>query len=157
MSTAEIPRGDSGPRYVRLQVELVLEVSGPGELRDAALDRIGSDAYMPPRERLHAREAVGKDESEALAYLVDPADLLSAVPGVDLVQASWSCAPTEYDPDSDEWNLDEDDSADEDLEVGPDDSGADRDRDHYDLDADRADRADRGPYRESEETEDDTP
>lgn len=110
MSATEIPRGESGPQYVRLQVELVLEVSGPDELRGAALDHIGADEFMPPQERLHARDAVGKDESEALAYLVDPADLLSAVPGVDLVQASWSCAHTEYDPDSDEWDLDEEDA-----------------------------------------------
>ncbi|MEW2519583.1 hypothetical protein [Actinacidiphila alni] len=124
MSTTEIPRGDSGPRYVRLQVELVLEVSGPDELRAAALDHIAADEYMPPQERLHARDAVGNDESEALAYLVDPADLLSAVPGVDLVQASWSCAHTEYDPDSDEWDLDDEDAADGDGDEAEDDGAA---------------------------------
>lgn len=108
MSTTEIPRGESGPAHVRLQVELVLEVSGPDDLRGAALDHIRADEYMPAQERLHAQEAVGKDESEALAYLVDPFDLVSSIPGIDLVQASWSCAHTEYDPESDEWDLDED-------------------------------------------------
>ena len=114
MSTTEIPRGESGPRYVRLQVELVLEVSvrgrpaGCGPRRTSA--RTGS---CRSEEREHAEAAVGKDESEALAYLVDPSDLVSSVPGIELVQASWSCAHTEYDPESDDWNLDEDDDGDD--------------------------------------------
>jgi hypothetical protein len=94
----EMPRGDSGPRYVRFQAELVLEVTDSAGLRAAALTRIAQDAYMPQEERIHAETAAGQDESEALAYLVDPAQLVTAVPGVELVQASWSCAHTEYDP-----------------------------------------------------------
>lgn len=119
MSTTEIPRGDSGPRYVRLQAELVLEVTDAAELRSAALSHIGADAAMPARERGHAEAAVGSDESEALAYLVDPADLITRVPGVELVQASWSCAHTEYDPDE-EWNPDADDTDDDPDEDDPD-------------------------------------
>ncbi|WP_405723985.1 hypothetical protein OG607_16750 [Streptomyces sp. NBC_01537] len=111
MSTTEIPRGESGPRYVRLQVELVLEVTDSGQLAGAALDHIGGDDFMPDDERSHAEAAVKQDESEALAYLVDPFDLVTTVPGIELVQASWSCAHTEYDPDSDEWDLYEDEDA----------------------------------------------
>jgi hypothetical protein len=111
MSTTDIPRGESGPRYVRLQVELVLEVTDSGQLAGAALDHIGGDDFMPDDERLHAEAAVKQDESEALAYLVDPFDLVTTVPGIELVQASWSCAHTEYDPDSDEWDLYEDEDA----------------------------------------------
>ena len=104
-----MPRGDSGPRYVRLQAELVLEVTAGADLRTAALSRIEADAFMPEQERVHARGAVGEDESEALAYLVDPDALLAGVPGVELVQASWSCAHTEYDPDrAAEWAPDTD-------------------------------------------------
>jgi hypothetical protein len=115
MSTTDIPRGESGPRYVRLQVELVLEVNDQDQLTGAALDHIGADESMPDEERSHAEAAVRQDESEALAYLVDPFDLVTTVPGIELVQASWSCAHTEYDPDSDEWDLyeDEDVAADE--------------------------------------------
>ena len=107
MSTTEIPRGDSGPRYLRLQVELVLEVSEADALRTAALARITADVDLLERERAHAQVAAGKDESEALAYLVDPGAVVAAVPGVALVQAAWSCAHTEYDPDaeSDDWSL----------------------------------------------------
>lgn len=111
MSTTEIPRGENGPRYVRLQVELVLEVTGTDELTAAALEHIAGDEYMPDDERTQAEEAVRHDEAEALAYLVDPVDMVTTVPGVELVQASWSSARTEYDPDSDEWDVYEDAAA----------------------------------------------
>ncbi|WP_308013759.1 hypothetical protein [Streptantibioticus parmotrematis] len=102
-----------GARYVRLQVELVLELTDTGELTGAALDQITGDEFMPDDERAHARDAVQRDEAEALAYLVDPFDLVTGVPGVELVQASWNSAHTEYDPDDDEWDLWEDEADDE--------------------------------------------
>jgi hypothetical protein len=108
MTTTDIPRGESGPRYVRLQVELVLEIADREQLTGAALDQIGGDDSLPDEERAHAEAVVKQDESEALAYLVDPFDLVTTVPGIELVQASWSCGHTEYDPDSDEWDLYED-------------------------------------------------
>jgi hypothetical protein len=124
MSTTDIPLGESGPRHLRLQVELVLEITGSGELTDAALDQIGGDEYMPDDERQHAEASVRQDESEALAYLVDPFDLVTSVPGIELVQASWSCAHTEYDPDSDEWDL-YDDEVDDEVDEEVDEEGAD--------------------------------
>ncbi|MEU6340384.1 hypothetical protein ABZ883_05455 [Streptomyces sp. NPDC046977] len=126
MSTTDIPIGETGPRYVRLQVELVLEITGPDELTDAALDQLGGDEYMPDDERQHAESSVRQDESEALAYLVDPFDLVTGVPGVDMVQASWSCAHTEYDPDSDEWDLYDDESADDADDDEAEEAGGDR-------------------------------
>ncbi|MGW7370297.1 hypothetical protein ACWGI8_44525 [Streptomyces sp. NPDC054841] len=96
-------------RYVRLHVELVLEVAEPEALTGAALDRIEADGLMPDEERLHAGSAVREDAAEALAYLVDPFDLVGEVPGVDLAQASWSCEQIDYDPDAEEWILDEED------------------------------------------------
>jgi hypothetical protein len=114
MSTTDIPRGDTGPRHVKLQVELILEVTDTEELTEAALEHIGDDELMPQEERAHAESAVRQDESEALAYLVDPFDLVTTVPGVELVRASWSCAHTEYDPDADEeWDLYEDEEEEE--------------------------------------------
>jgi hypothetical protein len=110
MSATDMPHGVTGPRYLRFQAELVLEVTDGGRLRAAALSHIEADTFMPEQERLHAGSAVGHDESEALAYLVDPARLVTAVPGVELVQASWSCAHTEYDPAAaGTWVSDEDD------------------------------------------------
>ncbi|MFE7774071.1 hypothetical protein ACFU5O_09250 [Streptomyces sp. NPDC057445] len=102
-------------RYVRLHVELVLEVAEPEALTEAALERIVADEYMPEEERAHARSAVREDSAEALAYLVDPFDLVNEVPGVDLAQASWSCEQIDYDPESEEWDIEREGTDIEDL------------------------------------------
>ncbi|MET8579736.1 hypothetical protein ABZX39_02445 [Streptomyces collinus] len=103
-------------RFVRLRVELVLEVQGEDELTKAALRRLAADPELPQEERTHAESAVTEDTAEALAYLVDPFDLVSEVPGVELQQASWSSERVEYDPDSPDWDMDEDDGEDDDEE-----------------------------------------
>ncbi|MBZ9643660.1 hypothetical protein [Streptomyces sp. PSKA30] len=96
-------------RFVRVRVELVLEVDDNDAVTQAALRRISDDADMPAEEQAHAQSAVTQDTAEALAYLVDPFDLVSEVPGVELQQASWSSEQVDYDPDSPEWDLAEDD------------------------------------------------
>ncbi|MFE2779369.1 hypothetical protein ACFXJM_06815 [Streptomyces massasporeus] len=101
-------------RFVRLRVELVLEVDDADAVTKSALRRIADEAEMPAAERAHAEGAVTEDTAEALAYLVDPFDLVSQVPGVELQQASWSSERIEYDPDSPDWDLDEDDGDDSD-------------------------------------------
>nr|WSY52225.1 hypothetical protein OG999_20275 [Streptomyces sp. NBC_00886] len=75
----------------------------------AALARLADDPDLPGDEREHAESAVTEDTAEALAYLVDPFDLVSEMPGVELAQASWSSEEIDYDPDSPDWDLDEDD------------------------------------------------
>lgn len=90
-------------------MDLVLEIPDSQALTGAALARIKADEFMPDEERAHAESAVREDESEALAYLVDPMDLVADIPGVELAQASWSSEPVEYDPESMEWDLDEED------------------------------------------------
>lgn len=107
MSTSETSR------YVRLRVEVVLEIDGPEELTEAAVGRIDTDEFMPEDERTHARSAVREDSAEALAYLIEPFDLVSQVPGIELVQASWSSEEVDYDPDAQEWDLDEEDEVDD--------------------------------------------
>jgi hypothetical protein len=104
-------------------VELVLEIDDEDAVAQAALRRIseegagkGPGGGMPVDERVHAESAVTEDTAEALAYLVDPFDLVSEVPGVELAQASWSSEAIDYDPDSPEWDLDEDDVEDDDEE-----------------------------------------
>ncbi|MEV8091614.1 hypothetical protein [Streptomyces nigra] len=106
-------------RFVRLRLELVLEVDDEGAVRDAALRRIEGEAAeggLPDEERTHAETAVTEDTAEALAYLVDPFDLVSEVPGIELTQASWSSESIDYDPDSPEWDLGEDDGEEEDFD-----------------------------------------
>ncbi|WP_306317757.1 MULTISPECIES: hypothetical protein [unclassified Streptomyces] len=100
---------DETSRFVRLKVELVLEVGDAEALTGAALQRIAEDEGPGPEERAHSVSAVEEDEAEAVAYLVDPFDLVADVPGAELVQASWSSEQVDYDPDSPDWDLDEDD------------------------------------------------
>ncbi|MFI2372895.1 hypothetical protein [Streptomyces sp. NPDC018833] len=95
-------------RFVRLRVELVLEIEDTEALTGAALERIAADEFMPDEERTHAQSAVREDEAEALAYLIDPFDLVAEVPGVELAQASWSSEQVAYDPEAQEWDLDDD-------------------------------------------------
>ncbi|GAA2286551.1 hypothetical protein GCM10010234_27460 [Streptomyces hawaiiensis] len=95
-------------------MELVLEVDDADAVTKSALRRIAGEAEMPAAERAHAESAVTEDTAEALAYLVDPFDLVSEVPGVELQQASWSSERVDYDPDSPDWDLDEDDGEDSD-------------------------------------------
>ncbi|MFD9796750.1 hypothetical protein ACFWXK_38035 [Streptomyces sp. NPDC059070] len=109
---------DQTPRYVRLRVDLVLEIDDSQALTGAALERITADELLPDAERAHAESAVREDEAEALAYLVDPFDLVAQVPGVELVQASWSSEEIEYDPDDEEWELGEEDGAGEEGGAG---------------------------------------
>lgn len=96
-------------RYVRLRVDLVLEVRDSGALTGGALRQIAEDARISPVEAAQAEAAVKQDTAEALAYLVDPFDLVRKVPGIDLTQASWSSEEIVYDPDSSDWDDDEDD------------------------------------------------
>ncbi|MFJ1644354.1 hypothetical protein [Streptomyces sp. NPDC088258] len=117
MSTSETSR------YVRLRVELVLEVADAERLSAAALDRVAADETLPDDERTHARAAVRDDGAEALAYLVEPFDLVKDVPGIELAQASWTSELIDYDPDALEWDLDDDEDAD-DEEAGGEDQDA---------------------------------
>ncbi|GAA3137371.1 hypothetical protein [Streptomyces echinatus] len=105
-------------RFVRLRVELVLEVQDDDEVTKAALRRLAQDPELQETERAQAESAVTEDTAEALAYLVDPFDLVSDVPGVELQQASWSSERIDYDPDSPDWELDEDDGVDDEEEDG---------------------------------------
>lgn len=96
----------------------MLEVQDEEEVTKAALRRLAADPDLPAEERTQAEGAVTEDTAEALAYLVDPFDLVSEVPGVDLQQASWSSERIDYDPDSPDWDLDEEDGADDEEEDG---------------------------------------
>ncbi|MFX4290840.1 hypothetical protein [Streptomyces bohaiensis] len=94
-------------RYVRLHVELVLEVADAERLTSVARQRVDADELMPDAERLAARDAVAEEPAEAVAYLVEPVALVGDLPGVELVHASWSSEPAEdggepaVDPDVD--------------------------------------------------------
>lgn len=98
--------------YVRLQVEMVLEISDAEALMRAAVAHVSDDDSIPDGERAHAVSAVSAEEdgaAEAIAYLVEPIDLVSDVPGVELAQASWSSETIDYDADGEAWHLGSDD------------------------------------------------
>ncbi|MEV5809850.1 hypothetical protein [Streptomyces parvulus] len=103
-------------RFVRIRVELVVEIDDDEGLTGAALQRLAEDADLPEAERARSERAVTEDTAEALAHLVDPFDLVGTVPGVELQQASWSSEQIDYDPDSPEWDLHEDDDDENDPE-----------------------------------------
>lgn len=98
---------------MRLRVELVLEITDTDELTAAALDRIEADEFMPEEELAHARAAVREDKAEALAYLVEPDALLGELPGVELLQASWTSEQADYDPEAQEWDFDDEEEEDD--------------------------------------------
>ncbi|RST18845.1 hypothetical protein E2C00_27060 [Streptomyces sp. WAC05374] len=100
-------------------MELLMEVTDDEQLTAAALERVEADEFMPDEERTQAQSAVREDEAEALAYLVEPVDLLSQVPGVELAQASWSSELVDHDPDADVWELEEEDDEDHLDDVRP--------------------------------------
>jgi hypothetical protein len=75
--------------YIRLRVDLVVEIADAEALTGSALERIANDDLMPDEERSHAEEIVAADAGEALACLVDPFDLVRELPGVELAHASW--------------------------------------------------------------------
>ncbi|WNI22828.1 hypothetical protein [Streptomyces sp. ITFR-16] len=108
MSTSE------SSRFVRLRVEMVLEITDPDALSGTALESLAAEYGEPggesAEERTHAETAVREDGAEALASLIDPFDLVGEVPGVELTQASWSSESIDYDPeDPDGWDLDDGD------------------------------------------------
>ncbi|MEK8144658.1 hypothetical protein NKH18_32355 [Streptomyces sp. M10(2022)] len=75
----------------------------------AAAEPAGPAAAESGEERLHAESNVRADGAEAIASLVDPFDLVSEVPGVELAQASWSSETIDYDPEAEDWTGGEDD------------------------------------------------
>ncbi|GAA3031607.1 hypothetical protein [Streptomyces glomeratus] len=94
---------------------MVVEVRDPDAVAKDALRRVAEDTDMPEGERAYTESAVTEDPAEALAYLVDPAELLGRVSGVELAQASWSSEQIDYDPDSSDWVLDDDDDTERDV------------------------------------------
>ncbi|NYV76366.1 hypothetical protein [Streptomyces sp. UH6] len=77
-------------RFVRIDVQLIVEVDDPEALEVLARTRITEDGTLPDGERGRVEAVVTHDTAEALAYLVDPFDLVSELPGIELTQTSWS-------------------------------------------------------------------
>lgn len=89
LASAGSPGASDISPHIRLRVDVVVEIADAEALTRAALDRVRGDELMPDEERAHASEIVAADAGEAIAYLVDPFDLVRELPGVELAHASW--------------------------------------------------------------------
>ncbi|MER7670389.1 hypothetical protein ABTY61_18225 [Kitasatospora sp. NPDC096128] len=92
------------PRYVKLKIELIAEITDEGALKAAALQQVAGDEYLDDEERAQSVDAIEVDPSGSLAHFIDPVALLGDVPGVELASATWESAQTEFDPENDEWD-----------------------------------------------------
>ncbi|MFJ3220633.1 hypothetical protein ACIPLC_32510 [Kitasatospora sp. NPDC086801] len=92
------------PRYVRLKIELIAEITDEGALKAAALKQVTEDEYLDDDERAQSVDAIEVDPSGSLAHFIDPVALLGDVPGVELASATWESAQTEFDPETEEWD-----------------------------------------------------
>ncbi|WP_327068565.1 hypothetical protein OG500_22955 [Kitasatospora sp. NBC_01250] len=93
------------PRYVRLSIELIAEITDEGALKAAALGQVEADEYLDDEERAQSVEAIELDPSGSLAHFIDPVALLGDVPGVELTQATWESAQVAYDPEEDSYEF----------------------------------------------------
>ncbi|MEY9963079.1 hypothetical protein ABIA33_001105 [Streptacidiphilus sp. MAP12-16] len=96
---------ENEPRYVRLQIELIVEVVDQKALQVAALEQVRADEFLEDEERSEAIAAIEIDPAGAIAHFVDPVAMLEGVPGVELAEATWESQPVEYDPENEDWDL----------------------------------------------------
>ncbi|GAA0681007.1 hypothetical protein GCM10010193_38400 [Kitasatospora atroaurantiaca] len=103
MTSTDLPEQDA-PRYVRLTIELIAEITDEQALKAAALAQVEGDEYLDDEERAQSVEAIEVDPSGSLAHFIDPVALLGDVPGVELTSATWESAQTEFDPADETWD-----------------------------------------------------
>jgi hypothetical protein len=103
MTSTDLPAQDA-PRYVRLSIELIAEITDEQALKAAALAQVENDEYLDDEERTQSVEAIEVDPSGSLAHFIDPVALLGDVPGIELTSATWESAHTEYDPEDESWD-----------------------------------------------------
>ncbi|MFG2843198.1 hypothetical protein ACGF12_08480 [Kitasatospora sp. NPDC048296] len=103
MTSTETTDQDA-PRYVKLKIELIAEITDEGALKAAALKQVAEDEYLDDEERAQSVDAIEVDPSGSLAHFIDPVALLGDVPGVELASATWESAQTEFDPENEEWD-----------------------------------------------------
>lgn len=93
---------ENSPRYIRLSLELIVELTNADELKAGALAELNSDEQIPADAKAEAAEAVRADTTEALAFFIDPFAVLGEAPGIELQEVAWDAEFTEYDPDAED-------------------------------------------------------
>jgi hypothetical protein len=102
MDNAPVSDSAETPRYVRLSLDIVLEVTDEAALRQAALDTVRGDEDLSDDERAEAVKAIETEAAESVSYLIDPFALVEDIPGTELVEAGWQSESEENGPDDEE-------------------------------------------------------
>ncbi len=96
----DISPNSGAHRFVRISLELIVELTDEEALRAAAVESLRTADYLPDEMRADALEAVEEDISEAVTHLIDPHDLIEGVPGIEAHEAEWVSELVEYDPNA---------------------------------------------------------
>ncbi len=100
--------------YVRVPAEIVVEVTDPDAVRQAARDAVAANEDMQAAERADAMDRINTDLADAVALVVDLEGLLADAPGLEIVEATWSAEiDADYEPFDEDDEYDEDDDLDE--------------------------------------------
>ena len=91
-----------GTRHIRLNLEIVLEVTDADALRAAALESVAADEELSPGDRTDAIAAIESDLAESVSYLIDPFSLVEDIAGTELSEAGWQSESAEYLPEGDD-------------------------------------------------------
>lgn len=105
IETSGTQNDGTASRYVRLQIELIVEIVDEKALQVAALEQVQADDLLEDEERAEAVAAIEIDPAGAIAHFVDPVAMLEGVPGVELAEATWESQPVDYDPENEDWDL----------------------------------------------------
>lgn len=106
MDTAPV---SESPQFIRLSLDIVLEVTDEGLLRAAALEAVKGDEDLSAEERNDAVAAIEADLAESVSYLIDPFRLVAEVPGTELSEAGWQSEGAEYVPEDEDEAADDED------------------------------------------------
>ncbi|MYV97514.1 hypothetical protein [Streptomyces sp. SID3343] len=93
---------DSTTQYIRLNLEIVLEVTDADALRAAALETVKADEELSAGDRTDAIAAIEADLAESVSYLIDPFGLVEDIAGTELSEAGWQSEGAEQPEGEDE-------------------------------------------------------
>ncbi|KWW97569.1 hypothetical protein TH66_18470 [Carbonactinospora thermoautotrophica] len=96
----DISANSSSRSFVRISLELIVELTDEEALRAAAVESVRTADYLSDEMRADALEAIEEDIAEAVTHLIDPHVLIDDVPGVEAHEAEWVSELVEYDPDA---------------------------------------------------------
>ncbi|MBP2473021.1 hypothetical protein JOF53_001893 [Crossiella equi] len=89
-------------RFIRLNVELIVELTDFEELKKGALEQLNADTEITDEARAEAIASLEGDPADALSYFIDPFAVVNEAPGIDLVEVGWDGEVTDYDPDAED-------------------------------------------------------